>query len=985
MSMLNIEEILKELGPANLQILEQSIAKDAPAVRKTIQNIMDEPIFENNLKNEPLTPKTFQPIAPTRKKRGRKTQENLRKFDPLSRKTIQNVTNYQNEILDLYDTAEYEGEEKRGRRYIRWRFIKDLEKDLTPDFMKKIREKIKISFYARHYFSYQLRNVENDERYVNYTNKGSPWFDHLSDVEKWLSDREKFRLDPDNINRPDTKWVFEKHFNVDVKVVLDRQPLLGTGPLPDWLRNLSHSRNMLALDTYKDILCLWRCIAVHRGSRPDRSTTAARELAKGFFNLKAAPQDCRKTSLDELDEVEKHLNKKQIFKDWLGIRVYEPERLQNGEVVWHLIRTPPGKLTNILTTGIYEGHAFIIKDITKIAKVYVCVHCRSRSTKACDLQRHIEKCAEGKTVIQCPAEKVELPQTVFEEAFYPKKHSSSLESLPWLEQEAALRKIHIHHAACGHGGERYVERAPVDGYNHETKTVFQYHGCHWHGCRKCFPHDRNRIITHNNQTREDRFKATVERTQKLRAAGYRVIEAWSCEVGKINIKLPKTQIQSYPHAILFDFEAYGDKNHRKEPTGTLTIENKHVPISVSVGDTFEREPTHICERAPAELVRKFMEELERREKNISDQVRAAFIPDDINMLTKAQRFKIERWCNQVPVLGFNSGRYDLNLIREHFVELLADTTDKVKVAKNGNKIMFILTENFRFLDIMNYLGPGTSYDKWVKAYECETVKSWFPYEWFDKPEKLDFRGLPKYKDWYSKLKGGYVLTRDEWEGCQRLFKEKGMCTFADWLRYYNNLDVAPGLEALEKMRAFYTDKGIDILKDAVSIPGVSLHYLLRGCVARGADLYSPCKEAYEMLKEAVVGGQSLVFTRYHEVGVTKIRSRRIAEPRFCKNIVSYDANALYLSTMLRDMPCGKGRVVHYNNEAVAPTLTQRLKEEKWFGFAEVDIEIPEHLYPKFEEMCPFFYNKKVPIEAVPQHMLDYLKRTKRNRGDGKRS
>ena len=100
--------------------------------------------------------------------------------------------------------------------------------------------------------------------------------------------------------------------------------------------------------------------------------------------------------------------------------------------------------------------------------------------------------------------------------------------------------------------------------------------------------------------------------------------------------------------------------------------------------------------------------------------------------------------------------------------------------------------------------------------------------------------------------------------------------------------------------------------------------------------------------------------------------------------MGYDANALYLSTMLRDMPCGKGRAVHYNNEAAAPILTQRLKEEKWFGFAEVDIEIPEHLHPKFEEMCPFFYNKEVPVEAIPQHMLDYLKRTKRNRGDGKK-
>jgi len=61
--------------------------------------------------------------------------------------------------------------------------------------------------------------------------------------------------------------------------------------------------------------------------------------------------------------------------------------------------------------------------------------------------------------------------------------------------------------------------------------------------------------------------------------------------------------------------------------------------------------------------------------------------------------------------------------------------------------------------------------------------------------------------------------------------------------------------------------------------------LLRGCVERGADLYSPGKEAYEMLKEAVVGGPSLVFTKYHEVGVMKIRSHRIAEPRLCKNIV----------------------------------------------------------------------------------------------------
>ena len=594
---INIEELLKELGPETLQALEQLLAEDAPAVRKTIKNILDEPISEK-VEKKPLIPKTYQPTAPPRR-RGRKTQEILRKFDPISRETIRNITNYQNEILDLYDITEYEGEESEGRRYKRWRIIQDLEKNLTPDFMTKIRKKVNTSFYARHIFSNQLRNIEDGTVIVYYINKGSPWFNNFSDAEKWLSEREKVRLESDNIERLNTKWVFEAYFNADVKVILDRQPLLGTGPLPDWLHNLSHSRNMIALDTYRDNLCLWRCIAVHRGSRPDRSTTAARELAKGFFNLKAIPQNCRRTSLDELDKVEKYLNEKQIIKDWMGIRVYRPERLKDGEVVWHLWRKPPAKLTNILTIGIYEGHAFIIKDISKLAKVYECVHCHSRFTHACHLQRHFERCSQGKTVIKCPAEKVELPQTSFEKAFYP-KHSSSPESLRWLEKEAAIRKIHIHHATCGHGGERWVPiknaayrhlnekgvvYAPVDGYNHETKTVFQYHGCHWHGCRKCFPNDRNKIITHNGQTREDRYKTTVERTQNHRAAGYNVIEAWSCEVGKININLPKPQTQSYPHAIIYDFEAYGDKNQRKKPTKTLIIENEHVPASVSLVDT----------------------------------------------------------------------------------------------------------------------------------------------------------------------------------------------------------------------------------------------------------------------------------------------------------------------------------------------------------------------------------------------------------------
>ena len=150
--------------------------------------------------------------------------------------------------------------------------------------------------------------------------------------------------------------------------MVDREPLLGTGPLPNWLRNLARGRGgpMVALDTFQANLCLWRCIAVHRGARPDRSTREARYLAKSFFKLQTLPTDLPRTALDLLENVERHLNQGEALRDWIGIRVYEPKRGEDGGVVWHLRRNPTTRLKNVLTIGINEGHAFVIKDITKL-------------------------------------------------------------------------------------------------------------------------------------------------------------------------------------------------------------------------------------------------------------------------------------------------------------------------------------------------------------------------------------------------------------------------------------------------------------------------------------------------------------------------------------------------------------------------------------------------------------------------------------------
>ena len=773
-----------------------------------------------------------------------------------------------------------------------------------------------------------------------------------------------------------------------VKVILDRHPLfLGLGRLPDWLRN---KHGVLSLDTYNDNLCLFRCIAVHWGATPKRNKRKTGELEKSFFTQRP---DLRNRLTDKhLSLLEKH------FKQGIAAYTVQP----NGDfILTHVPANYDQVGIPLLNMGLYYGHAFLITDLKQVAGTYTCGECQARFTKSCHLVRHVaNRCSRGQTKINCPNNRIKAPSSAYERAFYPEQ-TCSFVAIKWLEWEAKKRGIHIHHARCGHGGERQILGARVDGYHPESKTVFQFHGCLWHGCEKCYPEDRQGLVLQKTRqgkviprlgiekkpmSRKTAYELTLMRTQFLRKEGYRVVEKWEHEKPTpwANTHCPKVETETYPHAIVYDFESYQDTSKAVRPTSDLFYESEHVPISVSLADTLNTEPEYIVSRDPAELIRLFHQSLERRHEAIVADVVKEFSFSDTEGIPEKQGAEIVKWVYQVPVSGFNSGHYDLKLIRQHFIPLLAQDPGTFAAEKNG-RIMFINTPKFKFLDVLNYLGPGITYEKWVKTYGATLAKSWLPYEWLDSPDKLDFPGLPPYMAWYSKLKGEYVLTLKEYDDCHRIFKERGMQTFGDWLEYYNNLDVAPFLEALQKMKGFYTSLGIDILKDAVSLPGVSEKYILRKTLQprwgyKPPELYSPNKEAYVMLKAAVVGGPSLVFTRKHVAGETRIRSHQYEDARVCRRILGYDANSLYPSTMMKEMPCGPGYVKSYDNpEAYARVFPQFLWMEEWFGFAEVDIEVPEELWLEFEEFPPLFINRGVPDSAVPQHMHNYLQQSGRKR------
>ena len=897
------------------------------------------------------------------------------------------------EFDPIHNLPEEPPEVEEGRRTLEIKFNRygglNLESSIADQINRSIEERVRSRFKLDITSWLQLQNIEDGSTMDWYnTDLGeSPWFETLVAAREWVSRQEEARLS--NLNRPNTKWSYDFTKAVYVKVILDRHPLfLGLGRLPDWLRN---KHGVLSLDTYEDNLCLFRCIAVHRGATPKRNMRKTRELEKDFFTQRPGLRN--RLTDKHLSLLEKH------FKQGIAAYTVQP----NSDFVLTHVPANYDQLGKhpLLNMGLYDGHAFLITDLKQVAGTYTCGDCQVRFTKACNLVRHVaDRCSRGQTKITCSNNRIKSPASAYERAFYPEQ-SCSFIAIKWLEWEAKKRGIHIHHARCGHGGEREILGVRVDGYHPESKTVFQFHGCLWHGCEKCYPEDRQGLVLQKTRqgkviprlntqkqpmSRKSAYELTLLRTQFLRKEGYRVVEKWEHEKPTpwANTCCPKVETKTYPHAIVYDFEAYQDTSKAVRPTSDLFYESEHVPISVSLADTLNPEPEYIVSRDPAELIRLFHQSLERRHTAIVADVVAKFtLPDTIGIPEK-QGEEIVKWVYQVPVLGFNSGHYDLKLIRQHFIPLLAQDPGTFAAEKNG-RIMFINTPKFKFLDVLNYLGPGITYEKWVKTYGATLAKSWLPYEWFDSPDKLDFPGLPPYMAWYSKLKGEYVLTLKEYDDCHRIFKERGMQTFGDWLEYYNNLDVAPFLEALQKMKEFYTTLGIDILKDAVSLPGVSEKYILRKTLQprwgyKPPELYSPNKEAYAMLKAAVVGGPSLVFTRRHVAGETRIRSHQYEDARLCRRILGYDANSLYPSTMMKEMPCGPRYVKSYDNpEAYARVFPQFLWMEEWFGFAEVDIEVPEELWPEFEEFPPLFINRGVPDSAVPQHMHDYLQQSGRKR------
>ena len=204
---------------------------------------------------------------------------------------------------------------------------------------------------------------------------------------------------------------------------------------------------------------------------------------------------------------------------------------------------------------------------------------------------------------------------------------------------------------------------------------------------------------------------------------YQPTESVFERLDQYNIHVPDED-RTYPWFVCYDFEAILEKTNER-PTEKLTWTQRHVPISVSMCSNVEgySDPVCIVEPNQDKLVIEMVETLtnialqvyEMSEEKwswvlraINDKIEKTSgedleedLSDDLGGEAKEQELtpnhplkrlyaQFEGYMSQVPVIGFNSAKYDLSLIKQFLAKYLKMHEDKPSfVIKKNNTYTYI--------------------------------------------------------------------------------------------------------------------------------------------------------------------------------------------------------------------------------------------------------------------------------------------------------
>ena len=218
-------------------------------------------------------------------------------------------------------------------------------------------------------------------------------------------------------------------------------------------------------------------------------------------------------------------------------------------------------------------------------------------------------------------------------------------------------------------------------------------------------------------------------------------------------------LRYYPYRATFNFECWFDTEQLPSDSDKIHWVARHVPLSVSVASNVpghERVQCLVTDGDTNKLVSAMMDILQAMSDAAYDKIKHTYEDvleqlaeeltnwDEREQAARAANDKkksrrttnpykklmgqLYGWMHQLPVIGFNSGKYDLNVIKQFLIPYFLSTTtsktgeqeqeqeqdDKEEenegngsffVIKRNNTFMCLSTDQLKFLDMINYIAP----------------------------------------------------------------------------------------------------------------------------------------------------------------------------------------------------------------------------------------------------------------------------------------
>lgn len=190
-----------------------------------------------------------------------------------------------------------------------------------------------------------------------------------------------------------------------------------------------------------------------------------------------------------------------------------------------------------------ELREYCISDVEILAQA--CIRFRNMFLKECNVDPFLEAITIASACNLAFRRNFLKPNTIglIPRNGYRMCDNQSAAALQWLTWEETQRNVRIQHA--GREREAVIDGLKVDGFDGER--VYEFQGCYYHGCKKCFPYNRDeRLKDDPSDTLNNRYRKTEAKMEKLAQTPYEIVEIWECEFYKLKKRENLTHLETHP-------------------------------------------------------------------------------------------------------------------------------------------------------------------------------------------------------------------------------------------------------------------------------------------------------------------------------------------------------------------------------------------------------------------------------------------------------